>query len=239
MAYQRVTLAELRLSLQDMWENVPFWTQEDADAALNETLRWWNLFTGMWKRTELLQLFQGEHFYDLSSTLIMPANVRFQGYPLALTSVPDLDTGRPNWQAEDTAEPGCPPRPASWAPHGMQTIVVWPALGPLEVGSLEIDGVRNTPVLVNDADFVDLGQDELSPLLGEALFLAAFKEGGPRWQQTMAYHKGFIKAALDKNSRLKASAQFRKWAGLDVQRGQRPFRVPVQDPTQGSQGEQQ
>jgi hypothetical protein len=237
MSYQRVTLAEFRLNLQETWEGVPFWDDTDALIAINDTLRWWNLFTGMWRRTEIVTLTADEHFYTLSSTLVLPTAVRYQGYPLDGSSLADLDCGRPGWQAENIMAPGVPARPAAWAPHGLKGIVVWPAIA-FGTAQVEVDGVRNTPVLVADADFVDLGEDEFSILLNEALFLASFKEGGPRFQQCQQFHQTFLKAVVDKSARLKASALFRKWAGIDPQRGMRPFRVADQQ-TQDAQSQGQ
>ena len=49
MPYQAVTLATLRTRLQNRYGNVAFWSNEEARLALNEALRYWNLFTGRWR----------------------------------------------------------------------------------------------------------------------------------------------------------------------------------------------
>jgi hypothetical protein len=77
---------------------------------------------------------------------------------------------------------------------------------------------------VNDADFLDLGNVEVSTLLGEALHLAAFKAGLPTLNATLDFHKQFLTAAADQNDRFKQSAYYRKYMGLDLQKVLRPIR---------------
>jgi hypothetical protein len=236
MPYQQVTLAQFRANVKETVESVPFWGDPEIDALINETLRWWNLFTGQWKRVDNLVSVAGEHFYDLTSTLTWAARVTFRDRPLSLDSFVSLDYGRANWQSETggSGSAGVPALPTLWAPIGIRTIALWPA--PPNNGELfTVDGVAETPVLVNPGDFVDLGQDEFNLFFGEVLYLMSFKEAGPRFAASLAYHKEFIKAAVDKNQRLKASSFFRRFTGIDNARGQRP-RAAVQDPKQTQQG---
>lgn len=222
MPYQSVTLLEFRTNIKESVEAVPFWQDSEVDATINEVLRWWNLFTGEWRRVDNLTSVAGEHFYDLTSTLTWAARVTFRDRPLSLDSFVSLDYGRTNWQSETGGSGGSVPAlPTLWAPIGIRSIALWPA--PPASGELfTVDGVAETPQLVNDADFVDLGQDEFNLFFGEVLYLMAFKEAGPRFQACAPYHQNFISAAMDKNQRLKASSFFRKYTGLDNARGQRP-----------------
>lgn len=235
MPYQQVTLAQMVQNAKDTTEGVPFWTDPEIVALINESLRWWNLFTGEWRRVDNLVSVAGEHFYDLTSTLTWSARVTFRDKPLSLDSFVSLDYGRPNWQSETGGAGGSiPALPTLWAPVGIRTIALWPA--PPANGELfTVDGVAETPVLVNPGDFVDLGQDEFNRFFGEVLYLMSFKEAGPRFAASAHYHKEFIEAAMDKNQRLKASSFFRKYTGIDVARGQRP-RAAVQDPRTTQQG---
>jgi len=236
MPYQQVTLAQLRVDVQESLESVPFWSAAEIDAAINETLRWWNLFTGEWRRVDNLISVAGEPFYDLTSTLTWAARVTFRDRPLSLDSFVSLDYGRANWQSETggSGASGVPALPSLWAPIGTRTLALWPA--PPAAGELfTVDGVAQTPVLVNPGDFVDLGQDEFNIFTGETLYLLSIKEAGPRFQACVPAHRAFLGAALDKNQRLKASAFFRRFTGIDYARGQRP-RAAAQDPKQTQAG---
>jgi hypothetical protein len=220
MPHQQVTLAQLRASLQTTWEGVPFWTDTEATRALQEALRTWNLLTGQWRRLEILPAQVGEHLYALSSTMILPGRVNFSSYPLDMSSVPALNNGRPAWRGETAGSSGVPSRPSLWAPVGLARIAVWPAPASAEA-TFVVDGVRETPTLAADSDYVDLGQEEMGVIISEALHIAAFKEGGARWKATQSYHQDFLRSAAGKNGRLFASSLFRKAMGLDDGRGRK------------------
>lgn len=224
MPYQQVTLATLQQELKDKWESVPFWTDPEATTYLNEALRCWNLLTGMWKRRETIVTVANQVWYPLTSTMVYDLRAQFSDYPMEPSSVTDLDNGRPNWEGETTVTAGVPTRPTIWAPAGLKLIAIWPADA---VGgtTLVIDSVRQTPVLAAAGDFVDLGQAEHHALLGYALHIAAFKEGGVRFAATKTFYQQFIAAAGEQNTRLKASTFYRKAMGLDTGRFQRPTKV--------------
>jgi hypothetical protein len=223
--YTAITLATLRNSLQARWEGSVFWTDQEAREGLNESLHWWNLLTGQWKRTEILPTLANQVWYPLSSTLVYTVQVQFGSLPMDQTSVEDLDNGRAGWEGETTASGSpVPSRPTCWAPAGLKSIAIWPADAVGGV-TMVVDGVRATPTLVADTDYLDLGQEELDTLLGETLHRLTFKEGGKRLTSTLSWHKDFIAAAMAKNSRLSASALFRQIMGQDVGRAQAPFAV--------------
>lgn len=222
MAYQRTTLATLRLRLQERWESVPFWSNGEALWALNEALRKWNLYTGQWKTILPLATVANQVWYTLPSTLVLPFRAEWQSYPLTVSSLEDIDNFRSRWEGETTATGGIvPTRPKLIIPAGMSLIAIWPA-DSVGGSNMLLDGVRQTPTLAADTDFVDLGEEELHALLGEALCLAAFKEGGARFTACQRFHQEFLQAAAYKSGRLRASSVFRKMAGLDVARQQRP-----------------
>jgi len=207
-----------------MFEATPFWTATEANRAINETLRWWNLLVGYWRKMETIVTVANSASYLLSSTLILPARVNFSSYPLDIGTIFDLFQARPNWIAE-TSSLGAPvpPRPTIWAPIGMKRIAIWPS-DPVGGTTLVVDAVRSTPVLTLDTDFIDIGREEFSNLGGEALHILAFKEGGARWESTLHWHQDFLKAALARNSMLYASDFYRRAAGLDFGRAQHRMR---------------
>lgn len=227
MTYTAITLADLRIGMEERWDSAIFWTPEEARLAINEALRLWNLLVGRWTARLTLSTGAGTVEYALTSSLIYGTRVSISGgLPLTDISIPELDLGRPTWRSETTTSGGAVPTvPTLWAPISLQRIAIWPATAGILVNGLLIDGVAATPVLVEDADTVDLGQELHDGLLDFALHVAAFKEGGPRWQATLPYFTAFLQAAAEENELLKASKAYRRLAGLDRRRDLWPTRV--------------
>jgi hypothetical protein len=217
--YTTVTLADLKVGMAQQWDDSVFWTEEEARLAINEALRDWNLLVGRWHRRLTMSTGAGTVEYALASTLIYGTRVKIGTTPLIPASLLELDLARPTWRSETTASGGdVPTTPIHWAPVSLQRIAIWPATAGAGVNDLLVDGVSATPVLVEDADTVDLGEELHDPLLGYALHVAAFKEGGVRWQATLPYFTDFLKLAAQENSLLKASKAYRRFAGLDRRR---------------------
>lgn len=239
MPYAQVTLATLRAQLERRYDAVPYWTTAEANAAINEALRCYNLLTGFWKRRVLIATTANTVFYALPSTLIFDVRTEFNQVTLEQSSISDLNNGRVNWRAETTATGGTVPTSVKmWAPVGLTRLAIWPAHA-AGGGTLIVDGVRQTPVLTADADFVDLGQVELDALLGYALHVLAFKLGGTLFQATLPLYRAFIEACGDQNVRLKSSTWYRRAMGIDLQRKQHPVRViPPPQPQQVQEGAQ-
>lgn len=231
MPYQVTTLADLKVALKARWDGGVFWTDEEARLAINETLRDWNMLVGRWRRQLTLSTGAGTVEYSLSATLLYGLRVKVGTNPALIpTSILELDLGRPTWRSETTASGGdVPTRPMLWAPVSLQRIAIWPATAGAGVNNLFVDGVANTPVLVEDADFVDLGEEIQGYILDQALHVAAFKESGPRWRSTRPYMIAFLQAAAEENSLLKANQAYRRYAGLDRRRDmQKTKGVPTQ-----------
>jgi hypothetical protein len=218
--YQTLTLADLVAGLDQRTDGVVFWTPEEAQIAINEALRDWNLLTGRWRRRLTLSTGAGTVTYALGATMTYGMRVAMAaGTPLIPTSVLELDLGRPTWRAETTASGGdVPTVPTLWAPQSLQTIVIWPATVGVGVNNLLVDGVSNTPVLIEDADLVDAGEEIVDVLTDYAVHILAFKEAGPRWRATLPFFQLFLQAAAEENGLLKANQAYRKYAGLDRRR---------------------
>lgn len=220
MPFTALTRSQLRARLQEKWEDVPFWSDTEANDVLNEALYWLNLYTGVWKRRVVQTTVADRVYYTLDSTLIYNARVEFNGVSLAQSSFRDLDDGRPGWEAETTDTAGAPDTPQLWLPVGMTTFAIWPADHDGQ-NSLLIDGVHATPVMDADDDTVDLDEASMEALIGEALFLASFKDPG-RLVKTQPWHSAFLALCLSTNRRLNASDAFRQAAGLDTDREATP-----------------
>lgn len=221
MPFTSVTLADLQASMVQRWDQVVFWTAEEARLAINETLRDWNLLTGRWRARVTLPTVASQHDYLLPATMTYGMRVRVGTASLIPTSTIELDLGRPSWRGETTASGGdVPPLPTLWAPISLRQLTLWPA--PATVDSLLLDGVAATPVLQFPFDTVDIGEEILDILVDQALHVVAFKEAGPRWRSTLAYFQAFLAAAAEENSLLKQNQAYRRWAGLDRRRDLQP-----------------
>lgn len=224
MAYAGHTLAECRQLLQDKIEDVPFWVDIEATNAINEALLMWNAFTGFWKDTITITTTPDQLEYPLSDTLVFGTRVEFNGIPLNQSSQGDMDGGHPGWEAQSTDDGGnVPTAPKNWLPLSIDMIAIWPRDGAGN-NTLTVDGVASTPQLVNDGDFIDIGDEELGTILGYALHVLALKEGGERFQSTMKYFTEFMKEAAEENDQLLESSMFRQIIGIDLNRQTRVTR---------------
>ena len=238
MTYTAITLADLKVDMAQRYDESIFWTAEEARLAINEALRDWNLQVGRWSRRLTLSTGAGTVEYALGTTMLYSTRVSISQVPLHPTSLLELDLGRPTWRSETTASGGAVPTvPTLWAPVSLQRLAIWPATSGVGVNNLIVDGVANTPILVEDADLLDLGEELHDPLLDYALHVVAFKEGGARWQATLPYFTTFLQLAAEENALLKASKAFRRFAGLDRRLDMQPTRVgPTQIDTLSRQG---
>lgn len=223
MPYQQLTREDLRTRLQARYEDASFWTPEEADDAINEALCTWGMLTGRWKRRLVLNTAANTYEYAFPATITYGMRVTYNGQPMSPSARVDLDLGRPNWRQESTATGnGVPNRPILWAPVSLGLIWIWPtdAAGH---NALVLDGVSTTPQLTDDAQYVDLAEADLSPLLGFCLHVLAFKKGGPWFQKTQGYFRDFIEAAAVENSLITTAQWYRRYMGLD-RRDLKPYK---------------
>lgn len=230
-AYQQYTRAQLRDQLQDRYENSPYWTVTDANRAINQALRVWNSLVGFWRTTVTVSALSGDHTVALPGTLLYRTRVALaDGTPIPIVSRFELNRVQPNWRYEFVNSGGSIPSLITvCAPIGLYTLRVWPAAAPLSLVNipLTVNGIAATPVLTADGQYVDLGDEDLGPLLDECLHIVSFKHGGERFAKTLPLHRRFLKAAGERNTLLLASKAFRRYAGLDRSRDLRPYTNPA------------
>ena len=228
MPYTTVTLADLKVFLAARWDASVFWTDEEARLALNEALRDWNLLTGRWRVRILRSTAAATPEVSLPAALTYAMRIRLTaGPPLHPTSISEIDLGRPTWRSETTVSGGIvPTMPTLWAPLSLTQIAIWPSTAGVGVDNLLVDGVAATPVLLEDGDPVDLGDEVLDTVVDYALHCAVFKEGGPRWKATLPFFQTFLQAAAEENGLLKAHQAYRRMAGLDRKRDYARIREP-------------
>lgn len=232
--YQRYHWAELRTHLEESYESKPFWTDEQALFAFNESLRFWNLLTARWQRTETLLTTTG-YLYQTSSLMLWRTRVAFNGYPLSVSSREDLNNSRYAWRSETTTSGnGVPTRPAVWAPISLQTFYLWPA-DAAPVNTLTVEGVAATPVLAVDAGFVDLGEEHLDVIVDYALHRLLFSKAGEFFSGSLSMFRDIVLAAGEENSQIKASQLYRRIVSQDQSRNLKLLRgVPNVVETMGS-----
>ena len=215
MPYTSLTWAAIRERLKQRFEGVPYWTDPEALIAFNEGLRTFNLLTGRWTRRETIATTAGTYLYTASASMLYKARVVFDLLPLSPSNREDLNNSRYTWRQETTATGGdVPTRPMIWAPISTRSFYLWPADA---VGghTLTLDGVSATPVLSEEADTLDLGDELLNVLLGYGLHSLSFGKGGQFFEATQPYWLAFLAACAEENSQLKASQFYRRAMGLD------------------------
>lgn len=223
MAFTQLTLADLRTRLQQYTEQAPFWTNAEANLAINEALRTWNLLTGRWRARLTMETTPNNHDYGLDTPILYRTRLLWNGRPLDPCSYQSLQSARPRWVSETTTTGGdVPTRPIIWCPISLRLILIWPA-DAVAHNALTIDGVAATPVLLADGDFVDLAEADISILLPFALHVLSFKKGGQWFAATAPAFAKFLRAAAEENQLLTTSQFFRRWAGL-YGRDEKPLR---------------
>lgn len=221
MPYTSTSRATLRLRLQERYESTPFWTDADANNAINHALRVWNLLTSYWRRRIVVPNQPNDPLVSIPGTLVQQTAITWQGRSMVGVSVEELHLLAPNWWHARAGDSGHPSRPLFWAPAGLNLIEIYPASA--AQGSLEVDGVRATPVLTTDGALVDIGPEELDTLVGYMLHVVALKAGAAFLERTKPQLEAFIQAAATRNHLLKLTrwyTHFHKegyaWSGTPV-----------------------
>jgi hypothetical protein len=213
--YTSTTWSTIRARLADRYEGKAWWSQLDARAAFNEGLRTFNLLTGRWHRRETLATVANQYLYTLSASMLYKTRVTFNTLPVSPSAREDLNNGRFRWRSETTTSGGdVPTRPTLFAPISLSTFYLWPA-DAAGGNTLTIDGVATTPILVEDSDTLDLGEESLNVLLDYALHALSFSQGASKFAATEVLWQSFIKACAEENTQLKSTRIYRRIMGLD------------------------
>lgn len=218
MPYEQITLAHLRDLLRSRTDATVFWTDEEARLALNEVLRDWNLLTGRWRQRATVTVNAQNPQVTLPAALTCGLRVTLPtGAGVDPSSLTELELAEPQWRVQSTSDGGrVPSRVTLWAPESLTTIVIWPFLQ--AGGTLRVDGIAATPVLLDEADWIDLGREHLEVVVDMALHVLTFKEGGVRFRATRPAWVRFLQAAVQENQRLKGQQAFRRILGWNRRR---------------------
>ena len=218
--YARITFGALKARLTErVGNNTIFWIDREKGYAINEAIRIWAALTGEWNRPFAIPT-TGGVFYDTPKQLSGVYRVKFGTKTLPQTSLYELDNGFGSWQTASTATP------RYWAPIGLSLFALYPP--PAAGGTLLLEGPQSPPALGNDADFIDLGDEEVGRVLDYAHFYLTFKEGGQELGSALSLLSQFVESAVLRNRRLLASAFFKEYPGKLRDETQRPARSPVE-----------
>lgn len=213
MAYAAVTRATLRTRLQDRYDGTPFWSATEANDAINEALRYFNLYTGYWRGAATVVTGAADRFLTVSGTLTAGTRVFRSGQVLTRKSIVEFYRQRRNWRTQTTASgSGVPTVISEWAPIGLSTIAIWPA-DAAGGTTITIDAVKITPILSADGTNVDLGTEELDLILDEALYILNFKRPSDL-EAVKPGHLRFLAGCMERNALLKGSSFFKEALGL-------------------------
>lgn len=204
--YAQTTLEELRDQLTDkLGANSTFWTTQEKNDAINEALRIWQALTMEFTDSFVLNA-QEEEYVDVPRQVVMTQRLLFNGTPVPMISLWELDGAFSTWQSETGATP------LYWAPVGLNKIALYPT--PNDGGFLRFEGVAETPKVLGDGDFIPLGEEELERIVDYAHHYCTFKEGSTELESSQMSFVRMIEAAGLRNSRLKASAFYKFFMGL-------------------------
>ena len=103
------------------------------------------------------------------------------------STLQDLDAYTPNWQNESGV-----PTTLAWASYNLFTVHPRPDSDP---HSVLFDLVLPAPIPTADGDFIQVGRDELDSLIDYAHHIAAFKQGGLEFENTMPQYEKFLQSA--------------------------------------------
>lgn len=143
-----------------------------------------------------------QQYVRLARALPVVLHTELNGVPLIPSTLQELDASTPNWQ-----------NITSDASHPVTDVVLCApnliALSciPDTTYSVTCDVVRRTPIPVLDADYVQLGREQLDMILDYAEHLALFKVGGMEWHATERQANNFIAQSITYNQRISAAVR--------------------------------
>lgn len=219
--YQRVTLSQLLDRLKERTDGVGvFWTTQEATDAINEALRVWQALTGTFTTSFIGGIEAGRVYYDVPKQICSLTRASFNGTGITQTSEVELDYGTPGWEGVTGAA-------LYWAPIGINLA----ALSPQPTsGTIEWEGLQEIPSLFRSMDFINIGDEELNVILDYCQHYLAFKEGMPELASTQNLFANFVKAAGQKNARIRMTEMYKRAAGLIRDETEDPSESPNKSP---------
>lgn len=236
-AYARTTFAQLKARLADrVGGQERFWTAFEFEMAINEALNVWQLLVGEFSYSAQMTTYQDsfDQLYAVGGTtgtcyLKVVESTADAPYPLSVwrvgrdtathttgslyafpklvqASVLDLDNISTSWVTTATATADY------WCPAGVNRIV-W---APVPNTPVRVDYYRGDRLLDDDADYVQLGDEELNRILDYAVWQLNVKSGTEEAFNNTNPLKGlFGLAAKLRNQKLRQSQLYKDVMGGD------------------------
>lgn len=134
-------------------------------------------------------------------TRLLPVilTTEINGVQLTPVTLDELDSAVPDWQ-------NFPGPPTDVAIQGSNLIWLYPT--PDDIYSVTVDVVRKAMVPIRDDDEIQLGREQIEPIIDYAEHLALFKVSGTEWHATNPNASNFITQSITMNRRLAASARY-------------------------------
>lgn len=212
--YLQITRTQIRAMVYERLGQASnqFWRDDEINRYIQEALRVWNSLTGFWSEQVFLSTVANQPWYTLPGTITSATRLEWNGQPMSQASLWELDYGRPSWESDTTLVPDVPTQPKCWAPAGLTLIAIWPA-DATNANSLTVQGITATPILLTDAQFLDIGREELNHILDYIQHIATFKEGGVEFESSGRLLQNFLKGAATRNGMLLANEKYGPWMG--------------------------
>lgn len=220
MAYARTTLAQMKeLLAERVGGQNRFWTESEREAAINEALAVWQLMTGDFTDEKTLNVNWSPLIGHTITTnddyrSIAYTRLKVDGSLVSPASLHGLDKGRYTWRAETTTG-----APEEVVYLGDDYVAFYPHVNNQtnhEAKTYTFQTVKGDRFLVADADYIQVGDEELTTIIDYAQFVLAVKEGEVEsFTNAGPLVTMFMKAALRRGSWLRRSSLFRKFAGQE------------------------
>ena len=140
----------------------------------------------------------------VAAMLAAPALIgaRINDVPVSITGLTDADFYAANWQGQ------APGSPAAIYYAGMNLLALAAAPDSNGPYSVTASVVRNMVLPVADSDYLQIGRDDVSPVLDHGQHIAMFKGGGEEFTQTFPLFQNFMRHCALYNSKLAALSPY-------------------------------
>jgi len=126
--------------------------------------------------------------------------VQLERKPLAFDTIWNMDAARPTWMNK-TGTPNF---------AGLAYDFLGLSHVPSGVFGMTCDVVRAAPLPTADADFIQMGREEIPYLVNYCRHVLSFKLGGSDFESTFKLYDNFIKGAMQRNINLVARSRYLK-----------------------------
>jgi len=237
VAYAQTSFATLKALLNKrVGGQGNFWNDFELGLALNEALSVWQVLVGEFStQAQLATGSLGGEVEDLyypatgTSDMVVAHSTATAPLPLSVwrvgtdvqthttgslytfsklvqVTLPELDYGSPGWRTGTAAAAD------SWAPCGLNKII----FSPRPNSYVRLDYFRGDQPLTAEADYVQLGNEELNRVLDYAVWQLNVKSGTEEaFTSSEPLKQLFLTAANLRNTKLKGSLLYKRFMGQD------------------------